>query len=99
MLGYIGPTTSNSNVTIAAAGSGVKNCLSDFDVLASSVAAFRILDGGTTIYALTQLAAGQGIIRNWTEDTAMCGTANTAMYINVSSAAGSFDINYRGFTK
>ena len=96
MLSKFGPTTGTALVTIAAGSSGVKNCISDIDVISDAAYTLRILDGGTTVYAVA-LGAGEGIVRSWDAETAMCGTAATATYISVS--AGTYNINHRGFTQ
>jgi hypothetical protein len=91
----IGPSSAAANVTIAAAGTGKRNCITDLDVLSDSAYTLRILDGGTTTYAMT-LGASAGLVRSWDVDDAFCGSANAAMYINVS--AGTPQINYKGFS-
>lgn len=87
-----------ADATIVAAGAGIRNCLDTLDVIAAGNYTIRVLDGGTTIYALS-LQANQGLVRDWTEDQALCGTANTALSIKVTtSTAGDYNINYKGFT-
>ena len=97
----IGPTsTRNANVTITAAGTGVRNCLSQLDVQAKdTLATLDVLDGGTTIYSL-DLSSNTSVVRDWDFDAnAACGTANTQMEIKVSTTAGgTWIINHRGFT-
>lgn len=90
----LGPATATSQVTLAAI-SGERNCVSNVDVISDAGYTVRILDGGTTVYALT-LAANAGMIRSWNSDDAICGTSNTAMVIKIS--AGTYQINYTGFT-
>ena len=96
LLSIIGPTTATSRVLIAAAGSGVRNCLTDIDVISDAAYTLRILNGGTTVYALV-LAADSGFIRSWDETQGFCGSANTLMEIYVS-AGTNYNINYKGFT-
>ena len=94
-----GPSLISTNVdtSIAAAGTGIKNCLSNLDAQANSIYTIRVLDGGTTIYAM-DLSSGSSIVRSF-EDGDMCGTANTAMYIRVSTVgANVLSMNYQGYT-
>lgn len=95
----IGPTgVTTAENTIASAGAGRSNCLSNLDARNQSDYTLRILDGGTTVYAVS-LTSGTTIVRAW-DDNDMCGTANTAMYVNISSvsASGTLQINYIGYT-
>lgn len=87
-------TTATS--TIAAAGAGIKNCLTNLDAYSDADFTVRILDGGTTSYSLST-SSGSVLIRSWDEDHGFCGTNNTAMYITVS--AGNPQVNYSGYTK
>lgn len=95
VLSRFGPTRSTANVTVAAAGSGVRNCLKNLDVVSDNAYTLRVLDGGTTTYTVAA-SSGAVIIRAWDVDDLFCGSANTAMYITVSN--GNFNINYAGFT-
>jgi hypothetical protein len=92
----IGPGYSASQVTISSAGSGVKNCISDLDVSSDSQSSVVVLDGGATTYMVT-ISSGGGLVRSWDDQSAICGSAATAMYLNVT--AGAFKINYSGFTR
>jgi hypothetical protein len=94
----IGPQTSTSTVSISAGGAATRNCITNIDVISTGAYTFRVLNGGSTFYELT-LGADQGIVRSWDVNDPLCGTANTAMQIKVStSAAGTYQINYMGFT-
>lgn len=94
MLSLIGPANSTSNVTIAAGGANNRNCLTMVDVTSDIQYNFRILDGGTTVYNVV-VSSGSSLVRSWDDPHAFCGSANTAMYLNVS--AGNPTINYAGF--
>lgn len=95
-IAAIGPATSSAQVTITAGSSGIKNCVSDFDVISDSTYTFRVLDGGTTIYAMN-LVPNAGLIRSWGRDGAICGSSATSMTLSISS--GTYAINYKGFTR
>lgn len=91
----IGPASSTSQVTLPSAGTGKRNCLTNLDVVSDTAFNLSVADGGTTIYQLALPAAG-GIVRSWDFDDGLCGSAATAMTISVS--AGTYRINYKGFT-
>lgn len=100
MLGRFGPTA-NAGVALSTpavfqipASSTGRNCLKNLDVTSNSSFTLRVLDDGTTVYAV-DVSSGGGIIRAWDDNDLMCGSLNTAMRISVSS--GSFRINYSGF--
>ncbi len=109
----LGPSSSaltvwnNSAITadqarvIVAASTGQRNCLSKMSFVATTTATVRILDGGTTVYAI-DLAAAAPLYELWGEDD-MCGAAATALTIKVSTAVratplGSQSLNTSGFT-
>lgn len=106
-LGPSAPTlaadgTGGQWVTIAAAGAGVRNCLSALDASSNAQSFFtmRVLDGGTTAYAVD--ATSYSFVRSFREDE-MCGSANTAMYIKMSSVTATVltstqRISYSGYT-
>lgn len=92
-------STSWTSPTIRnAAGAGVRNCLSSADVQSNSFGTFRVLDGGTTIYAI-DLSSGSTLIRAW-DDAELCGTANTGMtvYTTTSAPAGGGGVLYQNIT-
>lgn len=91
----IGPATSASNVTISAGATGVRNCITDIDVVSNSTYTLRVLDGATTTYALL-LPSGTVFARTWDLADPFCGTAATLLKISVDN--GTFTINYRGIT-
>lgn len=98
MFALIGPSTATGRVQIAAAGAGIRNCLTDLDVISDANYTFRIIDGtisGTTVYAVT-VSSGASIVRSWSQDTPLCGSANSMLELVVSD--GNHNINYSGFT-
>lgn len=95
-LTAIGPATATSTVTISAAGTGIKNCITDVDVISDSAYTFRVLSGATTIYALT-LGANTGLVRAFDDPNALCSSNNAQLQIKVS--AGTYQINYQGYTR
>lgn len=93
----IGPSNATASVTIAAAGTGRRNCLTELDVLSNAVYDLNVvLQSGTTIYSVS-LSSGSGLVRSWDDQNALCGAANAPIYINVS-AGTNIDINYQGYT-
>ena len=88
-----------TDVTLAAGGTNVRNCIENIDITSVGAYSFHVLNGGTTIYALTSLGAGTSVVRAWGHDAALCGSANTAMHVNLTTtSAGAYQINYEGFT-
>src|SRR3990167_2787686 len=96
MTSKIGPTTATSLVSISISSAPDSNCITDVDVVSTADYTFRILNGGTTGYAIA-LSSGQGVVWSWDEATAICGSSNTTTYLSIS--AGAYNINYRGFTQ
>ncbi len=85
--------TSTSAVTIAAPGTGLRNCVTDFTVVSASTYTFRMLDGNTTSYVVLMPAAGVlsksfGIHNPW------CVSSNNPLKLTVDN--GSYTINYLG---
>lgn len=116
-LARLGPTSpaltgigsSEQQVTLASAGTGVRNCLSHLAVTSSANFTLRVLDGGTTVYAVdvstlvTTGGGGGGIYDNEFQNDEMCGSAATAMYVKISTSASPVltstqKLNYSGFT-
>ena len=95
-LSSLGPANSTSQVTIPAGSTGVKNCITDLDVISDSTYTVRMLNGGTTIYAMT-IPPSVGLVRSWGKDGAVCGSNETSMTISMS--AGTYQINYKGYTR
>lgn len=94
--GKILPAVSSSGVTIASAGVGLRNCLTDVTAISNSTYTFRILDGatnGTTTFQLL-LPANVGLAKDWRPETPFCGSPNSAMLITVDN--GTYSINYQG---
>lgn len=87
------PATSSSNVTISAAGSNLRNCLTDATVISNSTYTFRVLDGTTTSYQLL-MGASQGLAEDWSINNPFCGSPNSSMTLSIDS--GTFRINYSG---
>lgn len=95
--------------TIASAGSGIRNCLSNLSLTSSANFTLRVLDGGTTVYAVdvpttTVTTGGGGAIlnREWRDDD-MCGSSNTAFIVKITTATNPIatstqKLNYSGFT-
>lgn len=90
----LGPSTSTNTVTISAAGSAKRNCLTNVVVISTDAYTFRILDGGTTDYSVV-MPAGSGVVQDWSIDDPFCGTVNTQMEIKCSAVV--YSINYKGF--
>jgi hypothetical protein len=91
---YIEPATSASDVTIAAPGAKLRNCITSITTISDSTYTFRILDGGATDYAIL-LGADQGLAQDYGRDDPFCGDPNKAMYLTIDN--GTFNINYKGF--
>lgn len=100
--GIVNTTTA---VTIkAAAGAGVRNCLTRLDLTAEALGAateFVIRDGaaGTVIYRTKLGAAGIPQGREITFPAAICGTANTLMEVATltASVTGAVYVNANGY--
>lgn len=90
----IGPATAATTVTIAAAGQGLRNCLTGFTVVSQSTYTVRVLNGATTTYALL-LPATAGHAKDYTVQNALCSDPNTLLRIYVDN--GTSNINYEGF--
>jgi len=86
------------DLVIAAAGAGIKNCLTSLDLTAAGTGVLRVLDGGTTTYLVTVQSNGS-LIRDWDEQDAFCGSNNTSMTVSfTTSTAGAYNFNYKGYT-
>ena len=102
-IAVLGPTSTDNqastfDITIAAGAAGVRNCLTQLDLTSVGAGTFRVLDGGTTIYAVA-IPANGALVREWSTEEALCGTAATAMNIKMStSSAGAYTINHVGYT-
>lgn len=106
ILDYITPTTATTvPITIANPGALQRNCLTDLSVSVSSSAIVRILDGGTTTYAIdvstsnpaSSIAPAQSpFISQWPTDNPFCASYNATLGINVTAAGASVKVNYRG---
>lgn len=110
----IGPTSASLNSvgsavqisSVNAAGTGIRNCLSDLTFTGNVKAVIRVLDGATTSYTVTVTTiSGQEyslFSKHWDEDD-MCGSANTGLSVTVTTAASvanvsTVQLNYTGFT-
>lgn len=88
-------------LSISSATANGRLCLSKMSFVANSTATVRILDGGTTVYAV-DLAADTPLYEVWDNDD-MCGTAATKLHVKISTGIrqttlGSQFLNYSGFT-
>lgn len=109
VVGFIGPTHTNSKtvstVTIAAPGGGLRNCLTDFSITTSSNATIRILDAGTTIYAIDlstitgQVDRSLPFAEDWYGTNALCAGYNSSLSFTILNSTGSpavYKLNYQG---
>lgn len=108
-IANIGPSTvansaatnnqvASRDVALAAGAAGVKNCLTSLDITAAGTGILRVLDGGTTVYAVTIQSNGS-LVRDFEKDDAMCGSNATQMFIAfTTSTAGAYNLNYKGYT-
>lgn len=105
--GLIDPTfrtatsVTQSSSTIPSAGAGLKNCLTDWTLMSTTVSNMSIVDGalnnGTTVWGLVSVPAGTVISKDNIRESALCGSTSTQMNVVVSS--GSVSINYRGYIR
>ena len=90
-----------SSVTIQAAGGGLKNCLTDWSFMSTTVSNMIIMDGplasGTTLWGLISAPASTPVNIAKDSETALCGGPNTRMILYISS--GTVSINYRGHVR
>lgn len=94
-------TDASQAVTISSAAANGRNCMKKITFIATTTSTVRILDAGTTVYAV-DLAANTPLYENW-EDEDMCGSTASAFRIKISTAVrattlGSQFLNYSGFT-
>ena len=90
--------------TVGAAVSSSRNCLTSMSVSSPVFLTLRVLDGGTTVYAV-DIASTTTVPQtfSWSDDD-MCGTSNTAMYVRLSTAVApvatsvAVKLNFSGFT-
>jgi hypothetical protein len=108
----IGPTSlSQSTIltTIAAPGAGYENCLTDVVAVSTHNFTLRILDSGTTVYAV-DIATSTAYLPlrtapyadKWTKDNPFCVTENSALrftIINSTDSAAQYRLNYRGYIR
>lgn len=95
VLRSLSSATATGRVTVAA-DTAARNCLKSVDVTTDTAAVFRILDGGTTVYA-TDIAANGALVRDWDFESAICNaTSNTVFEFYLS--AGTHKISYTRFT-
>lgn len=90
-----------SSVTIQAAGGGLKNCLTDWTFMSTTISNMIIMDGalsnGTTLWGLINAPASTPVSVPRHSETALCGGPNTRMILYISS--GTVSINYRGHVR
>lgn len=111
-LELIGPTSLTQNTvttTVASPGANYRNCLTEVSVSVSSNAVVRILDGGTTTFAVdvttstfsTVTAVTQQPLRmTWPLNDPFCASYNRPLVFTVVDTAGialPHKINYRGY--
>lgn len=89
-------TTTTSTALKAAAGSGVRNYLTDIDIFnySASTVTVTILDGSTVLRSFW-LTANQSISRSFSN--ALRGTANTALNVQLSAAVTGVVISANGY--
>ena len=89
-----------ATITLAAPGAGKSNCLT-YVVFQSTSAnqIYRILNGATTNYQLTGIAANAVVRETWEVDAPLCADANTAMQIKASIGGNGTELNYKGFVR
>jgi len=89
-----------ATITLAAPGAGKSNCLT-YVVFQSTSAnqIYRILNGSTTNYQLTGIAANTAVRESWNPDAPLCADVNTAMQIKASVGGNGTELNYKGFIR
>lgn len=107
---YIGPAVSSNTaaspnlITLPAAGTTLKNCITDVSLWSEQNNTVRFLDGGTTSYVLANTT---NTVNGFTlpDDRAICGSVNTAFYISFSTitlpvtATKQWFFSYQGYIK
>ncbi len=91
----------SATVTISSTTAG-RICLTDFSLMSTSASNMVIIDGpltsGTTIWGILTAPASVPVnVSSAGRDSALCGSLNRPMTINI--AAGTPSISYRGFVK
>lgn len=92
-----GQTSHTARITMPAM-TNYRNCLKGFDLtIGGSVATFRVLSNGATVYAV-DLSSGGGAIREWDWGIAPCTPAvNQIMELYVD--AGAYKLSVSTFTR
>ena len=104
VLADLGPSLSSGTVssafelTLSSGGANVRNCLTEMTILSDTAYTVTIYDGGDT--ALPPIweqafSADAGITKDWGFFTALCGSKNTQMTIDVS--AGTYRLTHKGY--
>ncbi len=90
--------TSAPDIATIAAISGQKNCIGNISIkVRMGEYILRILTGSTTDYSVS-ISTEQFHSQNWTDENAICGEINEALYVKMSTVtAGTFELNYSGF--
>lgn len=90
-------TTTSSTAIKAAAGTGIRNYVTDISITNTSATASRvdILDGATVIWS-AHIKAGDSYRHNFT--TPLRGTANTAINAQCATTATATFVSITGFT-
>lgn len=85
------------SVATIAAVTGQRNCVNNLDIKVLGEYQLQILTGTSTDYALT-ISSGQALVREWSDDDAICGDKGESVTIKMTTVtAGSFELNYGGF--
>lgn len=93
--------TSNTAGVVITAVASQKTCLTGLGASATAGSLIlRVLDGGTTVYTVS-VSTGQAWQDNRLYETALCGGANSAMTLSVSTftAGVTYLINYQGYRR
>ena len=90
-----------SSTTIAAPGTGLRNCLTTLVATSTNPISLAVLDGvnGTIIYAPGKTAADGNATGSWPFNDPLCGSAGNALVLQSTvSVNGSFAAySYQGF--
>lgn len=110
IIGSIDPVSkvevgvTSSSITIPSAGGGIRNCLTEIDMMATGIADMKIIDGslagGTTLWRLASVPANSRVFTDGILETALCGSTSTQMIISITTTTvTSASINVRGYIR
>lgn len=92
--------SSGTAAALKAAVVGQRNCITGVDlsgVAATTAISISVLDGVTAKYTVNMLAGGVRVAKDF--PTPICGTANTALNVQLSGApTGAVQANAQGYT-